>query len=122
MSDMVPAIARCHRWLPDRLLGVPLPGRNIRAIKGQEVSQGLIAVLPGAAMAPPWVLQKATFFRIEASGTARTSLTVWLTIGVIRVLSRKGGIGLNFPLHFLVFPFISIELGENKMKPSFPWG
>jgi hypothetical protein len=47
---------------------------------------------------------------------------VWLTIGVIRVLSRKGDIGCNFPLHFYVFPFISIELGEKKMCPGFLWG
>ena len=91
------------------------PGGNRRAIKTQGVNQGLIAVLPGASMAPPWVFQKPTFFRVRALGTAGTSFTVWLTIGVIRVLSRKGDIGCNFPLHFYVFPFISIELGENKM-------
>jgi hypothetical protein len=61
-------------------------------------------------------------FRVRALGTAGTSFTVWLTIGFIRVLSRKGDIGCNFPLHFYVFSFISIELGEKKMWPSFPWG
>jgi hypothetical protein len=66
---------------------------------------------------PSWAVlldRLVTEFKM-AMTTIHLRVASRLTIGVIRVLPRKGDVGCNFLLHFWVFPFSSIELGEKKM-------